>query len=193
MIEPQAHPAGSWVESHFRPMVAVVCSVYLVPAVILAVRFPLHMDEFQYAWFAWKIGQSLPYQDIHPLKPLLGFYLIRGGLHLAQDPWLALIAVRLAMAAVNAIALACLAVALGRLYGRVPGLLAVLLLAMMSTFILHSVAIRVDLPGTWCAVAALLLLVSGKHLPAGLLAGLGLLFTQKAGYFILASNLGLAG
>lgn len=155
-------------------------------------RLPLLMDEFQGAFSVAQLGDGLPYRDFQPYKTVLGYYLQLPALGLGGYLWLGLLAVKIQMAVMSAIAMAMAALSLTKRFRREAISLALLMLAVMSTFLERSAELRVDMLTGWAGLASLLLLLDRRAFWAGALAGIAFLISQKGAYYILAGEAAMA-
>ncbi len=151
-------------------------------------RLPLVMDEFDGANEAYQLLQLTPYQDYRPYKTVLGYYLELPPLLVTSDPWTGLMASKLWLAAINAVAIFAATLTLSALFSPGSALVGQLLLIAMSTFLERSSELRVDMLTAWFGLASFLLLLNRRWLAAGAVAGLSFLVSQKGLYFIVAAN-----
>lgn len=175
-------------KDRFLHTVLLICLVYLGLELAYVSRLPLVMDEFQGAWSVAQLGNGLPYRDFQPYKTVLGYYIQLPALGLGSYPWLGLLAVKLQMAIVSAIAIAFAALSLARHFRKEAVGLALAMLAVMSTFLERSPELRLDMLTGWAGLASLLLLLDRRVFRAGVLAGFGFLVSQKGAYYILAGE-----
>lgn len=165
-----------------------LCSAYLLFELFFNAYTNFSVDEF---WFAHRIYQyknSLPYRDFAPYKTVLGYYLLLIPMLFSHGIIDTLIFIKNTIALLNTAVLLGSALWLSRFFSR-SAILASLCLLILSELVLsYSTNIRVDLLGYWFCFFSLLLLLEKRYLTAGLLLGLGFITTQKALWYLLASN-----
>jgi hypothetical protein len=171
---------------------ALLLVFYIVIELLYAVRLPVLMDEFQGVHEVYQLKTKIPYRDFRPYKTILGYYLQLPVLLAFNDHWWSIIAIRIQMVLLNALAIIVITRILLRSYSRRAVLFSSILLFTMSTFLEHSSSVRVDMPAAWCGAFSLLFLLEKRHILSGLLCVAGFLFSQKAIYYFLAGNAALA-
>ncbi len=172
---------------------AGLCLFYVALETIYVLRLPVVMDEFQGARAVHALTEGVPYRDFKPYKTVLGYYLQLPALGLPGGTWQKLMAVKLEMVLINVLALAAAAAALARRFDRRAVIAGLALLVTMSTFLERSAELRVDMLTAIAGLASLLLLLERRYLGAGLLCGLSFLISQKGAYYVVTSNVALAG
>lgn len=173
--------------AQFWATVAVVCTVYLGLQVAYIVRLPLVMDEFQGAHAVFQLTRAVPYRDFSPYKTVLGYYIQLPALLVSDDPWAALLSVKLQAAILTAGTLGLGAWALQKHFRRMAVVLALLLLVCMTTFLERSAELRVDMLTSIAGFASLLLLLDRRAGWAGVACGLSLAISQKGAYYAVAA------
>jgi hypothetical protein len=170
----------------------IACALgYLTLQVLYLQRLPLVMDEFDGAYDVYRLRSQVPYLDFAPYKTVVGYYIQLPALLLGSDVWSGLINVKLFLAGLNT-ALTVLAAWLARpLFSRMALALALPCWLFMSNWLERSADLRVDTLTAWPALFALLYLVMGRSVVAGLLCALSFLVSQKGIYFIAASGVAL--
>jgi hypothetical protein len=151
----------------------------------------LSVDEF---WFAHRIYQyrdGLPYRDFAPYKTVLGYYLLLIPLLFSDGILTTLIFTKQVIALINTCILLGSSLWLTRFFSRSAILTSLSLLVSAEIVLSYSTNIRVDLLGYWFCFFSLLFLLENRFLIAGLLLGLGFITTQKALWYIFASNCAL--
>jgi hypothetical protein len=161
----------------------------VVLRVALTLNRELDMDEFQHLHTTWMLSRHfLIYKDFwEPHTPLL-YYLLLPLFHLFKEGPGLILAAR-ALLSFSALGILLMTYALARLArDRLTSLLAVVVLSFMFIFVQKSIEVRPDQPlvlawlaSLWVSVKAL----SGGRKPsqffwAGLILGVGFLFTPKA-------------
>jgi hypothetical protein len=172
-------------------LIAVITLFLALEARYIA-KFPLVMDEFVdaetvYGYYA----HAVPYRDFAPNKTVLARYVELPLLELVRDPWTALLVTKFEIALLAALAIAFAAVTLARLFGRGPTLAALILLVCMNTFNERCAELRTDMPAAAAGLLSLMLLIRKRPGWAGVACSVALMMSQKAAYFVLASEAAL--
>lgn len=150
------------------------------------------VDEF---WFAHRIYQykdGLPYRDFAPYKTVFGYYLLLFPFLFSKGILTTLLAVKNVLAVLNTLLFISAATYLKRFFSPQAILCSLALLLSSEIVLCYSTNIRVDLLGYWFCLFAFLCLLEKRFILAGLLLGLGFITTQKAIWYIFASNAALA-
>tara|TARA_R110000868_G_scaffold223072_1_gene474872 strand:+ start:109 stop:2043 length:1935 start_codon:yes stop_codon:yes gene_type:complete len=151
----------------------------------------ISVDEF---WFAHRINEyqsGLPYRDFSPYKTVLGYYLLLLPISLSHGVMSTLILTKNVIAIANASILFLASCWLTRYFSRAGVLAALVLLLLTDTMLSYSTQIRVDLLAYWFCLFSLLCLLDRRFIVAGLLMGLGFSTSQKAIWYLFASNTAL--
>jgi hypothetical protein len=181
----------SLMSRHFALFVLLTCLAYLALEAMYVTRLPLVMDEFQGASSVAQFGDGMPYRDFRPYKTVVGYYVQLPALLLGAYPWFNLLSVKFEMAILSAIAMAFAAFSLAKHFRKEAICFALVVLAVMSTFVERSAELRVDMLTSWAGLGSLLLLLDRRGFSAGALAGLSFLISQKGIYYILAGEVAI--
>jgi hypothetical protein len=164
---------------------------YLALQLLYLRHLPLTTDEFDGALDVYRLRDEVPYVDFKPYKTVLGYYSQLPPLLLGSDVWSSMVNVKLALAVLNT-ALTLLAAWLARpLFTRLALALALPCWLLMSNWLERSSELRVDAQTAWPGLFALLVLLRGRAVLAGLLCALSFLISQKGVYFIAGSGCAL--
>lgn len=175
----------------FLLALTLLCAFYLGFELFFNAYTMLSVDEF---WFAHRIYQykdMLPYRDFAPYKTVLGYYLLLPPLLIGKHPITALIVVKQFLAVLNTVLLLSASIWLRRFFSGTAILASLAILISSELVLCYSTQIRVDLLGYWFCFFSFLFLLENRFILAGLLLGLGFAATQKAIWYIFASNLAL--
>lgn len=175
----------------FQLLLLALVAMYLSLQVIYVARLPLVMDEFAGAREAYRLVHGVPYRDFLPYKTIIGYAIQAVPAYLAETVWSRLIAIKIEMVLINSAMLAIVGVWLSRRYRPPAVLFALAIVICSSTFLERSSELRVDLLTAWVGVVSLLALMDGKPALAGAFAALSFGISQKAAFFIVASELSL--
>lgn len=169
----------------------LLCLAYLGAEYFINIDTMLSVDEFWFAHRSYDYKDHLPYRDFAPYKTVLGYYLLLAPMSLNHGIIGTLIFTKQMIAILNAFIFFITSLWLSRFFSR-TAILASLALLMSSDVVLSfSTNIRVDLLAYWLCFFSLLLLLEKRYLIAGILIGLGFATSQKALWYILASNAAL--
>lgn len=170
----------------------LVCALgYLALQLLYLHHLPLTTDEFDGALDVFRLRDEVPYVDFKPYKTVLGYYSQLPPLLLGSDVWSSMLNVKYALAGLNTV-LTLLAAWLARpLSSRLALALALPCWLLMSNWLERSSELRVDTQTAWPGLFALLVLLRGRSVLAGLLCALSFLISQKGVYFIAGSGCAL--
>ena len=154
-------------------------------------RFPLIMDEFVDAEAVKACLERVPYRDYPSTKTVMGYYLQAPVMAAVSDPWQAMLAVKMEMVALAIAALIFASIRLSRHSGRTSVLVGLALIFAMSTFNERCSELRSDMPTAVFGLIALILLIDDRPLASGVLAGISLMMSQKAAYYVVSSEAAL--
>lgn len=175
----------------FIASVVGLCILYLAFEIFVNSYTILSVDDF---WFAHRIYQfkdGLPYRDFAPYKTVLGYYLLLLPMLAKHGLFKTLIFTKNAIALLNSVVFMLGAIWLSRFFSRTSILITLCLLITAEYVLTYSTNIRVDLIGYWFCFFSFLLILENRFWSAGVLLGIGFITTQKAIWFILASNCSL--
>lgn len=151
----------------------------------------ISVDEF---WFAHRIYQykdGLPYRDFAPYKTVLGYYLLLLPMTLAHGILPTLLFTKNIIALANTCVIYFSCLWLTRFFSRGGVIIGLCVMLSMEIMLSYSTQIRVDLIAYWFCLFSLLGLLEKRFLLAGLLLGLGFATSQKAIWYLVASNAAL--
>jgi hypothetical protein len=178
---------------YFVMGILALCVLYLAMTFAFNRYALLTVDEFWYAHVSYQYKTGLPYRDFSPYKTVLGYYFLLLPLLLSSLGIMpTLVFTKQLIALVNTLILLGSSVWLKRLFSAPAVLASLALLIFSETVLFYSTNIRVDLLAYWWCFFSVLFLLEKRYLLSGLLIGLGFVTSQKALWFILASNVALA-
>ena len=151
----------------------------------------ISVDEFWFAHRIYEYHNNVPYRDFSPYKTVLGYYLLLLPMSLAHGIMPTLIFMKNVLAVTNVVILVTASCWLTRFFSRSGILCSLLLLFSMEIMLSFSTNIRVDLLAYWFCLFSLLCLLDQRYIVAGLLLGLGFATSQKAIWYMFASNTAL--
>ena len=173
----------------FLTLLCLLCLTYLGFELWFNQYAMLSVDEF---WFAHRIHEyknGLPYRDFSPYKTVLGYYMLLLPMTFSHGIMHTLILTKNVIALGNALILLAASVWLSRFFSRSGVLCSLALLLSMEITLSYSTHIRVDLLAYWFCLFSLLLLLDKRFIMAGILLGLGFATSQKAIWYLFASNI----
>lgn len=168
--------------------VMLLCLSYLVFELFFNAYAMFSVDEFWFEHLIYRYQHALPYRDFAPYKTVLGYYLLMPPLWLSHGVITPLIVTRDMLALLNTGILFGAALWLTRYFSKQAVLISLALLATSDIVLTYSTNIRVDLLAYWFCFFSLFLLLDRRYLMAGLLIGLGFITSQKAIWYLAASN-----
>ncbi len=187
--QPGPSPAGT--QRHFVLILFILCTLYCMFELFLNRYNMLAIDEFWFAHLIYHYKNALPYRDFAPYKTVLGYYLLLPPMLSAQGVLQTLIFTKQCITILNTFILFGSSLWLTRFFSC-TGVITSLILVMSSEIVLsYSTNIRVDLLGYWFCFFGLLFLLEQRFFFAGLLLGIGFITTQKAIWYIFASDIAL--
>jgi len=177
---------------YFILWTALLCLAYLSFELFYTNYAILSVDEFWFAHRTYQYKSGLPYRDFAPYKTVLGYYLLLIPMTLVQGLLKPLFFTKNALALLNSTILFGTTLWLRRYFSD-RALITTLMLLVCAEFILsYSTNIRVDLLAYWFCLFSVLFLFENKFILSGLLIGLGFLTSQKAIWYIAATDIALA-
>lgn len=177
---------------HFTLILLSLCLFYLGFEFFFNAYAMVTVDEFWFAHNIYHYKDSLPYRDFSPYKTVLGYYLLLPPMLSARGIIQTLIFTKNSLACVNALILFASAWWLSRFFSRYAVILSLAVLIFAEIVLSYSTNIRVDLLSYWLCFFSLLLLLEKRFLLAGVMLGLGFITSQKAIWYLFASNIALA-
>jgi hypothetical protein len=166
----------------------LLCLGYLSFEIFFNRYASLLIDEFWFAHVIYQYKDALPYRDFSPYKAVLGYYLLLKPLLLKQAIFPALISVKDWIAILNTSVFIIAGLTLKHIFSPKAVLISLILVLISNTNLFYSTNIRVDLLAYWFSLFSCLALLKNRYALAGLLLGLGFVTSQKAIWFLVASN-----
>lgn len=172
----------------FLISILILCTAYFLFEIFYSYYMMLSVDEFWFTHWIYRYKSGLPYRDFSPYKTVLGYYLLLPAVLYSKSP---LIFLKNVLAALNTCCFFVSGYWLKKFFHE-RAVLFTLALVMSAEFVLtYSTNIRVDFLAYWFCFFSVLLLFEKKYGFAGIILGLGFLTSQKAIWYIAASNLAL--
>lgn len=155
----------------------------------------LGVDEFWFAHWVYRYKEAIPYRDFSPYKTVLGYYVLLApvmtGHAIANNVLEPLFFTKNTLALLNTFLFFISAYWLKKFFNPIA-VLATMAFFMFAEFILtYSTNIRVDFLAYWFCLFSILLLLDKKPISAGIFLAIGFLISQKALWYIVASNAAL--
>ncbi len=141
--------------------------------------------------FYHKYRTLIPYRDFMPYKSVLGNYLLMIPLFFIHDPFYLFVYIKNLVSVYNAIFLLICSLWLTRFYSFNAVFISVLLLVSATFFLTVSNDIRVDILAYWLCLISAFLLLENKFVKAGLVLGIAFCISQKALWYVCASDVAL--
>lgn len=174
---------------YFLVSLAVLCLFYFGLEFFLNSYNMLAIDEFWFAHLIYHYKDALPYRDFAPYKTVLGYYLLLLPMLTSQGILQTLFFTKHAITLLNTFLFFSASWWLTRYFTRASILISLTLLFTSDIVLSYSTNIRVDLLGYWFCFFAFLFLLEYRFFLAGFLLGLGFITTQKAVWYIVATNI----
>ncbi len=175
----------------FYFFLSLACLTYFSIQLCYTVYAILSVDEFWFAHWIYQYKSGIPYRDFLPYKTVLGYYLLLPAMLFSHDLLTPLYSIKNTFAAINTILFFLSALWLKRFFSKEGVLISVVMLMFTEIVLTYSTNIRVDLLSYWFCFFAALCLLEKRMMSAGILLALGFLTSQKALWYIVASNAGL--
>lgn len=169
-----------------------LCLFYLGFEIFFNAFTLITVDEFWFAHNIYHYKDGLPYRDFAPYKTVLGYYFLLLPMLSARGIIETLVFTKNFIAVLNAIMLCASSWWLSRFFSRAAILISLTILVFAEIVLSYSTNIRVDLLGYWLGFFALLFLLEKRFLLAGFFIGMGFITSQKAIWYLFASNSALA-
>ncbi len=174
-------------------VLTILTLLFLSLETFYAMHRPLSHDEFSAHWSVVQVGSAVPYVDFTPYKPVLGYWVQLALLKLAPDPWNGYRVIRLGMSLLAAGTLFGGALWLRRIFRPDAVCLAYAMMVVTTSLVEWAIEVRLDMLTALFGFVSLLFLIDRRVVPAGMLAGLGFLISQKGAMFAIAGGMGLLG
>lgn len=169
----------------------ILCFLYFGLEIFLNQYTMISVDEFWFAHRIYEYKSGLPYRDFAPYKTVLGYYLLLIPMLFSHGILPTLVFTKNVIAACNSIILFYSAWWLRRYFSSTAILISLSLLLFSEIVLSYSTNIRVDLIAYWFCFFSFIFLLQNRVLLAGLLLGLGFITSQKAIWYLFASNIAL--
>ena len=172
--------------------VILLCLSYFGIELFFNAYTSITLDEFWFAEHAYQFKNHLPYRDFAPYKTILGYYLLLIPLPATSPDILKpLIDIKNFIALLNTLCMGIAAFGLRKFFKPAAILFAMSIILFAEFFITYSTNIRVDIFAYWLCLFAVLLIFEERWMLAGILLALAFLTSQKALWYIFATNCSL--
>ncbi len=183
---------GRFLDRRHRPVLIVLALLFLALESYYCVFRSFAIDEFNVALQVERLKSQIPYLDYTPYKTVLGYYFYLPFFASADDPWVAMVRARLAIAWLTGLSMLAAAWWACRRYRPAAVCLAFAMLSVMTSFTEKAIELRVDMPTGLAGLLSLILLLERRVALAGVAAGVSFLVSQKGALFAIAGGLALA-
>ncbi len=171
--------------------ILAICMAYFFYQLFFTSYGVFSVDDFWFANSIYRFSTDIPYRDFLPYKTVLGYYYLLTPMHLSHALITPLFYTKNTLALTNTICLAMSSFWLKRFFPKSAVIISLLLLVCAEFFLTYSTNIRCDILAYWLCLFSVLLLLENKFTLAGIAIGLGFLTSQKALWYIMASNIAL--
>lgn len=176
----------------FYIILSLSCLIYFSIQLFYTAYAMLSVDEFWFAHWIYQYKSGIPYRDFSPYKTVLGYYFLLPVMLFSHDILTPLYSIKNTFAVINTFLFFSSAIWLKKFFSK-EGVLISIVILMFTEFVLtYSTNIRVDFLSYWFCFFSALCLLERRMFFAGILMGLGFLISQKALWYIVASNAALA-
>lgn len=172
---------------------AALCGTYFIVQCAFIAYASLSLDDFWLAYHIHHYKTGLPYRDFSPYKTVLGYYLFLPPMVLFHGVLSPLLYTKVWIAAINVLFLAITSLWIKKFFSSKAVLISVVIIITNPLFLLFSSEIRVDVLAYWLCLISVLSLFEKKYFLAGFTIGIGFLISQKAVWYIVATDVGLLG
>ncbi len=173
--------------------IAAICFVFLVIQFFYIPYATLSIDDFWLAYHTYHYKTLLPYRDFAPYKTVLGYYIFLVPLNFSYGLLKPIFFIKYWLTLINVIFLLSTTCWLRKFFSSTAILLSVTLIVFTQIFLSYSSDIRVDLLAYWLCLISVMFVFEENYFLAGIVLGLGFLVCQKAIWYFIAMNAGLAG
>lgn len=177
--------------NYFLLSVTSLCTMYLLFEFFFNSYAIFSVDEFWFAHSIYQYKDHLPYRDFPPYKTILGYYLLLPPMLSARGVMQTLIFTKNAFTLLNTLILFTTGFWLTRFFSRIGVISSLAIIVSAEIVLSYSTQLRVDLLSYWFCFFSLLFLLEKRYLVAGILIGLGFATSQKAIWYMFASNCAL--
>ena len=168
------------------------CLIYAILQIYLNFHQMITPDQF---WFVSSIYQKyriyVPYRDFVPYKSVMGYYFLSIPMMLVNNPFYTFVYIKNFITIYNAIFLFIGAMWMTKLYSFRATIISMTLLISSFFFINITNDIRTDIFGYWLCLMSVLFLLENKFTLAGVMLGIAFCFSQKALWYLFASDCAL--
>jgi hypothetical protein len=174
-------------------IIGSLCLIYLVIQLGFISYEKLTVDDLWLSYHTYQFKSLLPYRDFAPYKTTLGYYVLLMPMSIFHGVIMPLLCTKAFIAFINATLLSFTAVWMKRFFSGQAIILSALILIFSQFFLNYSAEIRVDILAYWLCLISILLIFEKKLTLAGIVSGLSFAISQKALWYVLATNFALGG
>lgn len=175
----------------FYIFLSLACLIYFSIELFYTYYAIFSVDEFWFAHWIYQYKHGIPYRDFSPYKTVLGYYFLLPAMLFSNDILTPLYTLKNTFAVINTFLFFLSAIWLKRFFSKESVLITVVMLMFTEIVLTYSTNIRVDFMSYWFCFFAALCLLERRMVFAGSLLALGFLTSQKALWYIVASNAAL--
>ncbi len=173
--------------------IIALCLVYLLIQFFYVPFALLSLDDFWLAYHSHHYKTGLPYRDFLPYKTVLGYYVFLLPMSFFQGLLSPLVYTKLWIVLINTGFLLGIAFWLRKFFNAKAIFISLMLIISSQLFLSYSSDIRVDLLAYWLCLVSVIFLFEARFFFAGIVIALAFLTCQKAVWYLIATNCGLAG
>lgn len=171
--------------------VVIICLLYFITQCCYLSYAHFYRDDFWLAYHTTLYKKAMPYRDFAPYKSVLGYYVLLMPMYLFHGVVSSLLSVKIWVALINTLFLTLTSVWLSKFFAKKAILLSLVIIISTPLFIMFSSEIRTDVLSTWFCLISVLFLFEKKYLLTGASLGLAFLISQKAVWYMIATDCGI--
>jgi len=177
----------------YSQRIAIFCIAYLLLQWACIPFITLGIDDFWLGYHTFGYQSALPYRDFSPYKTVLGYYLFLVPMKYIHHTPDAIFYTKAWIGLINTFFLVITSFWLKKFYSPKAILTTLALIVSTQMFLSYSSDIRVDLLAYWFCLISVIFILEENFTLAGICVAIGFLVCQKAVWYVIATNCGLAG
>jgi hypothetical protein len=177
----------------FYWIIGSLCLVYLAIQLGFISYEKLTVDDLWLSYHTYQFKSLVPYRDFSPYKTAFGYYLLLIPLGFFHGVMMPLLCTKAFVAFINTLFLSLTSIWMKRFFSEKSIITSLLLLIFAQFFLNYSTEIRVDIFAYWLSLISILLIFENKFILAGVASGLSFAISQKALWYVIATNCAFGG
>jgi hypothetical protein len=177
----------------FYWIIGCLCLAYLAIQLGFISYEKLTVDDLWLSYHTYQFKSLVPYRDFSPYKTAFGYYLLLIPLGFFHGVLMPLLCTKAFVAFINTLFLSLTSMWMKRFFSEKSIITSLFLLIFAQLFLNYSTEIRVDIFAYWLCLISILLIFENKFILAGVASGLSFTISQKALWYVIATNCALGG